>query len=115
VADVAGTRNRGNLRWAALFAVTVLAVAYAAGWLTNRVDGAGERIAWGVVALTFALAPIALIWLVGEVHLRWSPRDGVPRGVVGWSLAVLCLGLILFCAPYALYIFIFSLGSAFGW
>ena len=113
--DATGARRRGNLRWALLFAGLDVAVAYLAGWLTDRVGDTGARVAWGAVALSVAVAPLALIWLLGELHLRWSPRGRLARGLVGWALAAACLALLLGCAPAGFYVLLMSLGYAFHW
>lgn len=110
----AAGRDRGNLRWALLSAALVVGLFVTAATVSDNVGATGERIAYGVLAFTVLLAPVALVWLVGELHLRWSPRGRLARAVVGWTLTALCLTLLVACAPFALYILILSLGSAFG-
>ena len=113
--DVAGTRKRGNLRWAALFVVADIGLAAGAASLIDKVGATGTRVAYGFVALAVALAPVALLWIVGEAHLRWSPRGRVARGLVGWTLVALYAGVIVLCAPTAFFVFIMSLAYAFHW
>jgi hypothetical protein len=106
----------GNLRWAGLLAGVVLAL-----WFVGLpvLDGLGRddrpnRPLYAVAAIAIVLAPIALIWVVGEAHLRFSPRGRVARTVVGWALALACLALLLYLAPAALYLLVMSLAFVFG-
>ena len=100
------------MSWAALFAVAVVGMAMAAGSLIDRVGETGTRVAHGLVALAVVLAPFALLWIVAEAHLRWSPRERVARGVVGWMLVAACLALLLVCTPPAIYLVIMNLAYA---
>ena len=52
---------------------------------------------------------------VGEVHLRWSPRARLARGLVGWTLTAATLALLLLAAPVVLYLLLLSAGATFGW
>lgn len=98
-----------------LFGGFVLAT-WAAGLSVARAsDPTVMRVGSGVIALSILLAPVALVWVVGEAHGRWSPRRPLARGLVGGTLWIAVLSLILACAPFALYGLIASLGNAFGW
>ena len=111
-----GSARRGNLRWALVLAGAVLGL-----WFVGLpvLDGLGphdrpNKPLYALAAVAIVLAPIALIWVVGEAHLRFSPRGRVARGVVGWVLALACLGLLLYLAQPALYLLVMSLAFVFG-
>ncbi|WP_353951782.1 hypothetical protein V6K52_19500 [Knoellia sp. S7-12] len=110
-----GSRGRGNLRWALLFALTVALTLALAVALTHHLDRPTVRVVWGVVALGLLLAPVALFWILGEAHLRWSPRGRLGRALVGWSLVAVFVGVIVWCFPVGFYLFIMSLAFTFGW
>lgn len=110
-------RRRGNLPWALLFAGMVLGL-----WFVGLpiLESLGREADWvdrtffAVAAHAIVMSPVALVWLVGEAHLRFSPRGRMARGVVGWSLVLLCLALLVYLAPPALYLLVMSLAFAFG-
>ncbi|MDT0212658.1 hypothetical protein Q9R29_02065 [Rothia sp. ARF10] len=104
----AGTTRRSNLPWAVGFALVLLVVFMLGSQLGNTTSGTLRSVGWASVGTTVALSPFALIWLVGELHLRFSPRDRVLRGVVGWTLVLAVIALIVFVGPVALYIAIVS-------
>ena len=111
-----GSKHRSNLRWALLLAGSVLTLWFVVLPVlggTGR-DDRTETVVFALAAATILLAPVALIWVVGEAHLRWSPRGRVARGVVGWSLALACLALLLYLAPPALYLLVSTLAVLFG-
>ena len=111
-----GPRRRGNLRWALLFAGVVLALWFVGLPVLDSLgaDERQNRPFFALAAVTVLLTPVALVWVVGEAHLRWSPRDRVARGVVGWVLALACLGLLVWLAPVGLYLLVMSAALAFG-
>ncbi|WP_156996625.1 hypothetical protein [Knoellia aerolata] len=111
-----GSEHRGNLRWALLLAGAVLALWFVGLPVLGGVvrDDRPDRAMFALAAVTILLAPVALVWVVGEAHLRWSPRARGARGVVGWTLALACLGLLLWLAPPALYLLVSSLAVVFG-
>ncbi|MFW5473305.1 hypothetical protein ACOCJ5_08355 [Knoellia sp. CPCC 206450] len=110
-------RRRGNLRWALLFAAVVLAQWFVGLPLLEalgRQDDRVDRTFYVLAALAIVSTPFALVWLVAEAHLRFSPRGRVARGVVGWSLALTCLAVLVHLAPVGLYLLVMSLAFAFG-
>ena len=109
-------RHRGNLRWALLLAGVVLGLWFVGLPLLAGLgpDDRPTKPLFAVATVTILLAPIALIWVVGEAHLRWSPRGRVARGIVGWTLALACLGVLLWLAPAALYLLVMYAGFVFG-
>lgn len=104
-------RSHSNLPLALAFAVAVVALFL----MAPHTEPISARAPYVAVSLSIVLSPLALIWVVGEVHLRFSPRAPLPRAVVGWTLALACLGLCLALAPPALYVLLMSSAYAFGW
>jgi hypothetical protein len=102
------TARRSNLRWAVGFAVVLSVVFTLGSRLGDTASGTLRSVGWASVGTTVVLSPFALIWLVGELHLRFSPRDRVLRGVIGWALVLAVIALIVFVGPIALYIAIVS-------
>ncbi|WP_404386156.1 hypothetical protein LL946_06965 [Knoellia locipacati] len=103
-------RTRSNLPWALGFAALLVAMLLAAPW----VGAIWPKAPYAIFALVIVLTPVALVWVAGEAHLRWSPRDRVARGAAGWSLALVCLGLLVFLAPPGIYLLVMSLAYLFG-
>ncbi len=103
-------RGRSNLPWALGFAASLVALLLAAP-LAERV---WPKAPYAIIALVVVLTPVALVWVAGEAHLRWSPRGRVARGATGWSLALVCLALLVFLAPPGIFLLVMSLGYLFG-
>lgn len=99
-------RKRSNLRWAVLLAVCIVLSFVAAGWATDHVGGAVQRVAYGVMALCILLSLPALVWVAGEAHLRWSPRSGPARALVGWTIAAGCIAVGVLTGPFAFILFL---------
>ena len=102
----------GNLRWAVALAGGLVAL-WVAGLPLVSVLG-GPRVTYCLMVLVLVVAPFALVWLVGETHLRWSPEGRAARTLVGWILAAATLTLLVLVAPVALYLLVHSAGYVFG-
>ncbi|KGN37675.1 hypothetical protein [Knoellia subterranea] len=113
--SVAKPEREGNLLWAGLFAGVVMGLFFFGVPVAEAVfgDQGTNKPAYALTVLALVLAPFALVWLVGELHLELSPRDRVARGIVGWLLALATLALLVVAAPLAFYILIVSLDGLF--
>lgn len=114
--SVAKPDREGNLLWSGVFAAVVLGLFIIGVPVAEAVFGnqGTNKPAYALTALSLLLAPFALVWLVGELHLAFSPRERVARGVVGWLLALACLAVLVVAAPFAFYILIVSLDGLFN-
>ena len=109
--------QRSNFDRAALFAGAVAALWFVVLPVLDLFspEEGWNRPALVVTVVAIALTPFALVWFVAESHLRWSPRDRVPRAVVGWTIALGTLALLVCAAPFAIYLVLMNLAVLFRW
>ena len=110
---VVRTRGAGNGRRSLALLGVALGLWAVCFWLMGDDGGAdgGGSVVRVLLPVAVLVSTVALVWVTGEAHLRWSPARGPSRALVGWVLAVACLAVCLVVAFWGLLIWLYAVGA----